>query len=81
VPLSDLGNLATSFGMSNPIIDWINGNFDSDNDVDLNDLGTLATNFQAGRAAAFAEFQALVPEPAAGVLLLALLPGMIRRRG
>jgi hypothetical protein len=71
VDLADLGNLATSFGLSNPSIDWINGDFDHDNDVDLNDLGSLATNFGAGRDAAFAQFEALVPEPASGVFVLA----------
>jgi T5SS/PEP-CTERM-associated repeat protein/autotransporter-associated beta strand protein len=79
VDLSDLGNLATNFGLSNANIDWINGDFDSDNDVDLNDLGTLATYFNGGRAQAYAEFQALVPEPN-GLTLAGLMALILKRR-
>jgi hypothetical protein len=78
VDLADLGNLASGFQVAGERR-WSRGNFDCDTDVDLADLGTLATNFQAGRAAALAEFQALVPEPAIGVMLMVLLPGMLRR--
>jgi hypothetical protein len=79
VDLSDLGNLATSFGLSNPNIDWVNGDFDHDDDVDLNDLGTLATFFSGGRARVYAEFQTLVPEPACA-LVLVFLPGILGQR-
>jgi hypothetical protein len=79
VDLNDLGNLASGFGIAGEKR-WSKGNFDCDQDVDLNDLGTLATNFGAGRAAAMAAFEALVPEPAAGVLILALAPAATRRR-
>jgi hypothetical protein len=65
VDLNDLGNLASRFGQNDLNIDWMNGDFDNDNDVDLNDLGAMASNFDAGRAQAYAEFQALVPEPTA----------------
>jgi hypothetical protein len=71
VDLSDLGNLATAYGvMTNAT--WDIGDFDSDGDVDLNDLGTLATNFEGGRAAALAQFSAIVPEPTSCAGLLAL---------
>jgi hypothetical protein len=81
VDLNDLGNLASGFGQPGEKR-WAMGNFDCDNDVDLNDLGTLATNFEGGRAEAYSTFQSLVPEPTAGGLLLACLPGMLwpRRR-
>jgi hypothetical protein len=78
VDLADLGNLATGFGQPGEKR-WARGNFDCDDDVDLNDLGTLASNFEGGRDAALAAFEALVPEPAAGMLAFALLPGMVRR--
>jgi hypothetical protein len=80
VDLNDLGNLASGFNMPGEKR-WSRGNFDCDQDVDLPDLGTLATNFGAGRAAAYAAFEALVPEPAAvGTLIFALVPAMRRRR-
>jgi hypothetical protein len=50
---------------------WTDGNFDYDQDLNLNDLGTLATNFGgAGREAAMAAFEGLVPEPIGSVGLL-----------
>jgi hypothetical protein len=55
------------------------GNFDCDLDVDLNNLGTLATNFQGGSRLAFEQFAALVPEPS-GLSLLGLgALGLCRR--
>jgi hypothetical protein len=81
IDLSDLGILATHFGQIASAMQWTNGDFDDDKDVDLNDLGALATNFEGGRAAAFAEFQALVPEPGVGLLLLACLPAVLRHSG
>lgn len=84
VDLSDLGNLATNYGMSSGA-SWGLGDFDCDGDVDLNDLGTLATYYGQGSAQAFADFQALtgvsVPEPAgASVLALGILTAMRRRK-
>jgi hypothetical protein len=82
VDLADLGNLATGFGQPGGK-SWSLGNFDCDNDVDLNDLGTLATNFAGGGPAGGAtllESERLVPEPCAGMLLLALMPAVLRRR-
>jgi hypothetical protein len=70
VDLSDVGTLATTYGQSNPAFGWVNGDFDNDNDVDLNDLGALASNYDGGRAAVMAEFDAFVPEPANGLLVL-----------
>jgi hypothetical protein len=72
VDLADLGNLATSYGLSNAAIDWVNGDFDHDDDVDLSDLGTLATFYGSGEAQAYADFQMLlaVPEPQALLYLL-----------
>jgi hypothetical protein len=74
-----LGNLASGLGIPSEKR-WSKGNLDCDQDVDLPDLRTLATNFQGGRAAALAQFEALVPEPAAASLMLALVPGLLRRR-
>jgi hypothetical protein len=80
VDLSDLGVLATNFGQSNGIFGIVNGDFDGDNDVDLNDLGTIGSNFEGGRAQAYAEFQALVPEPASTALVLGGLAMLTKGR-
>jgi hypothetical protein len=78
VDLNDLGNLASGFQQAGAT--WGRGDTDLDADVDLNDLGNLASNFAAGRSAAFAQFEALVPEPAALPLLIVGAAGMRRRR-
>jgi hypothetical protein len=53
---------------------------DCDEDVDLSDLGTLATFYGSGEAQAYADFQALaVPEPAAAWLVLAGVAVRCRR--
>jgi hypothetical protein len=80
VDLNDLGNLASGFGKAPDQTSYGNGDTDLDFDVDLNDLGNLASNFQGGRAAAYAEFEALVPEPTAFSLLAIGAAGMVRRR-
>lgn len=81
VDLSDLGNLATSYGGTSGL-DWINGDFDHDGDVDLSDLGTLATYYGAGSAQAFADFQMLisVPEPGGAALVILASAGCFHRR-
>ena len=60
---------------------WASGNFDADIDVDLADLGALASNY-GGSAQSFADFDALiaavVPEPASGVALLAMAALTVR---
>jgi hypothetical protein len=55
VDLSDLGNLATSYGATSSV-GWGQGDFDCDDDVDLSDLGNLATFYGNGQAQAYAEF-------------------------
>lgn len=72
VDLSDLGILATNYGQGQSMT-WLKGDFDRDGDVDLSDLGTLATNYGAGQAQAFADFQALVPEPSAMMATMGFL--------
>ena len=58
---------------------WKFGDFDLDLDVDLTDLGTLASNYGAGQAEAYAVFQSMtgVPEPTTagvgGAMFLMLL--------
>lgn len=73
VDLSDLGRLATSYGVGSGGT-WLSGDFDLDGDVDLADLGVLASHYGAGSAQAFADFQVLqgVPEPMAIVSTIAL---------
>jgi hypothetical protein len=81
VDLSDLGNLATHYGLTNGG-HWSLGDFDLDGDVDLNDLGTLATYYGDGSAQAFADFQALtsVPEPGSAAALISMPFVMMFRR-
>lgn len=84
VDLSDLGMLATHYGISSGG-HWNFGDFDLDGDVDLADLGSLATHYGAGAAQAFADFQVLtgtaVPEPTAfSVLAFTACAALIRRR-
>jgi hypothetical protein len=82
VDLSDLGNLASNYGMIS-VADWLNGDFDNDGDVDLSDLGSLATNYEAGYAQAFADFEAItgVPEPGSWMMIAgAGLLALARRR-
>jgi hypothetical protein len=66
VDLSDLGTLASNFGSNGR--NWVHGDFDFDGDVDLADLGSVASNYEAGRSQALADFQSMVPEPAAASL-------------
>jgi len=69
VDLSDLGNLASSYGAIG-LATWPQGDFDNDGDVDLNDLSSLASNYGNGEAQAFADFQSLtVPEPTLGKMV------------
>lgn len=83
VDLSDLGALATHYGMTTGG-HWDFGDFDLDGDVDLADLGALATNYGAGSAQAFADFQVLtgVPEPSSAVAAFAMvaMATYVRRR-
>jgi len=71
VDLSDLGTLASSYGITNGGL-WLTGDFDLDGDIDLADLSTLAANYGAGSIQAIADFQSLlaVPEPSALAFLL-----------
>jgi hypothetical protein len=78
VDLVDLSNLAASYGGNNGSIDWIHGDFDKDDDVDLVDLSSLAGRYGAGSAQAYADFGALVPEPA-GLALFGLAAADLRR--
>ena len=72
VDVSDLGALATNFGLSGKV--WVDGDFTGDGTVDVSDLGVLATEFGYGTAAA-------VPEPATlSMLVLGALALLIRRR-
>jgi hypothetical protein len=58
VDLSDLGNMASSFGVASGKF-WNNGDLDFDGDVDLNDLGSLATYFSTTFAVAKAQTPAV----------------------
>jgi hypothetical protein len=79
VDLSDLGALATSYGLANGGL-WTTGDFDLDGDVDLADLSVLAANYGAGLAEAYAAFQTLaVPEPSALCALLIPFTFVYRR--
>jgi hypothetical protein len=60
--LADLRSLGAHYGTSAGA-DFSDGDIDSDGDVDLNDLGTLATYYGGGQAQAYADFQTIMPEP------------------
>ncbi len=83
VSLIDLNAVGLNFGATDPT--WQMGDFNYDGEVSLIDLNTIGANFglaipttPAAPAAAFAV--AVIPEPAAGLLLLAGLPLLLGRR-
>ena len=45
VDLSDLGNLASSYGANNPSIDWVNGDFDGNDVVNFDDYALIDLAF------------------------------------
>ncbi len=84
VDISDLGRLATAWQTSGS---WVNGDFDYSGFIDISDLGKLATNWQAGvgnplgpsfdqALASVGLAGAIVPEPAALILIGLSLTGM-----
>ncbi|HSV16562.1 MAG TPA: hypothetical protein VLI90_20025, partial [Tepidisphaeraceae bacterium] len=84
VDVSDLGALATNYGLA---ANWTGGDFTYDGVVDVADLGVLASNYQTTGGAAQAMASAgsagsadSVPEPAlTGVLAIAALCATTRR--
>jgi hypothetical protein len=85
VDVTDLGNLATSYGSSSAT--WQQGDFDRNNTVDVTDLGDLATNYGRSLAAGSdtsalpAALTAAVPEPASmSTVGLAVIGALVRRR-
>jgi hypothetical protein len=84
--ITDLGSLAAHYGTTSGAV-FEDGNLDGDEDVDLSDLGTLASYHPAGQAQAYADFEALdsgahgqaVPEPSC-VLMMACAALAIRRQ-
>jgi hypothetical protein len=73
--MTDLGYLASHYGTTSGA--FFPADLDGDEDVDLSDLGNLASYYHAGEAQAYADFEALVPEPGS---LLILLPACLAIR-
>lgn len=77
VDFSDLLALARNFASQNA--DWVDGDFDNDNVVGFSDVLTIATHYGPNTFADFTLALAVVPEPAAGLLLIGSMVGIRRR--
>jgi len=86
--VSDLGNLASSYGATSGAI-WVQGDTNGDGAVDVTDLGNLASNYGGqlatgpalgGAAIPTTEVASAVPEPSAFTLVLVPALASIRRR-
>jgi hypothetical protein len=83
VDVTDLGNLASSYGASGGAL-WVQGDTNYDGNIDVTDLGNLASSYGGALASgpgANPMSAVAVPEPAAGVLVTGLVSvGAISRR-
>jgi hypothetical protein len=95
VDVTDLGNLASSYGATSGAL-WVQGDTNYDNAVDVTDLGNLASNYgghlasgpSAGGGEMFASSlasvatggSAAVPEPTSLGLLAVGAAGLMSRR-
>ncbi len=81
VDVSDLGNLASYYGVTSDAI-WAQGDFNNDGSVNISDLGALASSYGTSLAgiSSVAEPAAVIPEPSYIALVFGCATSLHRSR-